>query len=513
MKKALLTTLVFLNFLTIAGQPIIKCSQVNIGKNLTTGKDIKATQYAFQDRIYDVNIDTTLQKFTIQLRKITSNEKYYKNTGYLVSLDVSSKKIQWWEKINYVQNNIEQYENVLFWTISGGTTTRKDLNTGDKMWTTKVVIFATIPNLNISLGYKFNSFSGQLSKDVSCIDLITGKVLWEREIDNRYNWNGIEAIDDTTIIIKSSGLHYVNLKTGKGWDYIANTGVNNYAKTVGVNAAGVALGLLTGTFVLNTGPDLVSNLVSNLANDSLHLYFASKDYLTCLSYNGNIKWKVALPKETSQSNIFYDSTKVYLINEGLAQYNGRECNYGKPYIAAFDKATGQQHYLSIFDFKKNPLLNFVIGDSIDLLFSGRLVRFSLKTGKYNDAKYNYQQVGNFKYLVDMFDTFVTTNSTFQNLHSLDSGALYIASDIGKVVKLKSNLQFDKTIEFDKLYTSKAKFNKYQFLYNNEKVIVINDLNHKIAEFSMGREIFILQNKLYCINKNTITELVLDKEFN
>jgi len=512
--KKIFTAILFFKAFIVAGQPVINNSVVNVGQNLITGKEIQAAKYEFQDRIYNSRLDTTFQSLTLQLRGIKSNGKYYNNNGELAVLDLKSKEIKWSKEINYGITEIEQYDGVLLWNEGLGSTTRLELTTGNTLWNSKVVVFATIPNLNISIGYKYNSFLQDLSNNLSCIDLSTGKVLWERPIDRSYGWNGIENLNDTALIIKSSGLHHVNLKTGLGWDYSVKTGMKDYSKTVGANVAGAVLGLLTGSFVVTTGHDLVGNLVSNIAIDSLNYYLASKDYLTCLSHEGIVRWKVALPKETSHSNLVLDSTRVVVINDGEAEYNGKTCNYGKPYIASFEKKTGMQEFVTIFDLDKNPLLEMISAkDSVDLFFKDRVMQVSLKNGSFNKVDYDSEKIGNFEYSVAMFRTYIKSDSTFQTLHSIDPRAMYLKSNKGKIVKLNQHLSFDKDIAFDELYSWRAETDKYIFLYHDNKIVVLNNLHKAIAELNIGKKIFILDNKLYGIDSNAITEIELDKEFN
>jgi len=117
-------------------------------------------------------------------------------------------------------------------------------------------------------------------------------------------------------------------------------------KLIGANVAGLALGLLTGTFVVSTGHDLVSNINSDIASDSLNHYFASKEYLVALNLNGKVVWKTKLPTGTSSSTLFYTKDTIYMINMGEAKYNGRTSDYGKPYLAAYDKKTGNQLFMN-----------------------------------------------------------------------------------------------------------------------------------------------------------------------
>lgn len=511
MNKTVFITLLLLHAILVAGQTARSNTGVIVGTDLMTGESITGTTYEFNERIYDCQPDTTFRTLTLQLRGLSKNGKYLNNKGVLASFDLNSKDINWTREVYFVNTSIEQYNGMLFHNVGYGSTTRVEMTTGKDLWNSKVLIYSTIPDLNIAFGYKYNSFAQTFSEKLSCVDLTTGKVRWERKIDKSYGWDGVVNLNDTAILLVASGLHHLNLETGKGWDYEVKTGVKDYSKTVGANVAGAVLGLLTGSFVISTGHDLVSNLVSNVVTDSLHIYFASKDYITCLSHDGSVKWRTELPKETSHSTLFVDTSKVYLINRGEARYNGKECNFGEPYMAIFDKNSGYELALSLFDLKKNPLLSYVAGkDSFELIFKDRSIRYSLKNNDYKTILYDAEQTGEFEYDVSKFATYIKSDSIIQSLHEFDPRAIYFMSNKGYVVKLNRNLEFERKIELSELYVYKGTHQSYTFLYHDKTLFVINSTGKVVAELNVGKTIFIHKDKLYTVDANVLTEIPLNR---
>lgn len=514
MKKTLMIILLFFTTIAISAQMVSKDSLEFVGLNYLTGQKIYAPEYEFKNLIYDTQLDTTFNTLTLQLRDVKSNGKYYKNSGQLAVFDLASKEIKWSFDINYMNTEIEQYENVLLHKVRIGSTSRIDLASGAKFWNSKVAVYVTIPNLNIGLGYAYNSFLQEFSNNLSCIDLSTGATLWERKIDRSFGWNGVENINDTALIIKAAGLHFVNLKNGNGWDYDVKCGIKDYSKTVGANVAGVALGILTGSFVIATGHDVIGNLVSNLLSDSTCIYFASKEYLTCLTHYGKVLWRTELPKETSHSNIMMDSAKIYLINDGEALYNGRKYAYGKAYYAAYDKITGAEQYLSLIGADKSPLIEFITEkDSISLIFKDKIVEFSTETGISKTSKFPTEQFGSIDYDIARHGVFIKTDSVFQSLHDYDPLAFYVKTNKSKVLKLDRYLHVEKEINMDDLCILKIRNENFSIVYHNDKALILNRQNKAIAELNTGRKFFVYKNSLFSINKNTITEIDLKEMLN
>lgn len=495
----------------VASQSIRTNTGVIVGTDLMTGESITGTTYEFNERIYDYQPDTTFRTLTLQLRGLSKNGKYLNNKGLLASFDLNSKDINWTREVYFGNASIEQYNGVLFHNVGYGSTTRVEMTTGKDLWNSKVLIYTTIPGLNIAFGYKYNSFAQTFSEKLSCVDLTNGKVRWERKIDKSYGWDGIVNLNDTAILLVASGLHHLNLETGKGWDYEVKTGVKDYSKTVGANVAGAVLGLLTGSFVISTGHDLVSNLVSNVVTDSLYIYFASKDYITCLSYDGRVKWRTELPKETSHSTLLIDSTKVYLINRGEAKYNGRKCHFGEPYIGVFDKNSGYELSLSLFKLKKNPVLSYIAGkDSFNLIFKDRAICYSLKNNDYRTILNDAEQTGEFEYDVSKFATYIKSDSIIQSLHEFDPRAIYFMSNKGYVVKLNRSLEFERKIELSELYVCKWINESNSFLHHDNTIFVIDNAGKVVAELNLGKRIFEYQDKLYAVEANVLTEIPLNR---
>src|SRR5690606_1196566 len=89
------------------------------------------------------------------------------------------------------------------------------------------------------------------------IDLITGKPIWQREISREYSWNDVFYLNDSILLIAAAGLHTLNIFDGTGWDYNTITGKKDYTASAIGTGLGIVAGLLTGTYAVSTGHNLV----------------------------------------------------------------------------------------------------------------------------------------------------------------------------------------------------------------------------------------------------------------
>ena len=508
-KTIAITFLVFVS-MTVFAQTVTTSSKQVVGKNIINGKEILGIKYQFSDPIYNCKCDTANNRFIIQLRGIDG--KHYKNNGSVLVFDLKTQQILWFKELNYAKQEVEQYENVLFIT-SEKKIERINMTTGETMWTTNCRLLSTIPNLNISLGTKYNAFMDKYEK-IKAIDLNTGKISWERGIDYNYGINGVMNLNDTAIIFKAAGLHQMNLKTGKGWDYDAVTGTFDYRKTVGANVAGVALGLLTGAFIVSTGHDLVSETISNVASDSLNYYFASKEYIAAINHAGKLVWKTKLPSETSSSTLFYKKDTIYMINFGEAKYNGKTVDYGKPYLGAYDKKTGNRLFMNIRTESKNPILEYLLSkDSVELYFRKGVGKYSLRNGySTKDISFDEKETGNLSYEVSHSIIYTKSDSTYKNLSEQNPKSMFFMTTKNNVVQLNENFEIERTIKLNDLYLKKLKTENCVYLYLDKSISIINKDHLKIGEMNLGENLMKIGNKLYEINENYITEIELDKEY-
>ena len=194
------------------------------GKNLTSNKEIVGTEFIFPERIEKSYLETESNRITIELRGLLFGGSFLKNNGQVVLYDLNNKKTIWNKSINYQYYSINQTGKSIFKTGMNKTYCLNFEN-GENLWKAKNTLAYINPELNIGIGHT-PYFSGYLFNDNTFegIDLLTGNSIWEKQIDQTYGLNDIFMLNDSIAIIVASGLHSVNLKSGKGWDYNAITG-------------------------------------------------------------------------------------------------------------------------------------------------------------------------------------------------------------------------------------------------------------------------------------------------
>lgn len=473
-----------------------------IGRNYVTDNDITANKYEFSERIHDYYIDTLARRITLQLRGISANGKYLNNTGQLVMYDPGAGSVKWAKKINFQSSRIQQYGSMIIFT-SAGRSFSLDPQTGSNEWEIRNAIYYVNSDHNIGAGYhptKQNLLQG--------INLKDGKIVWSRQINREYGWNGLKLLNDSTALLAAAGLHTINMKNGGGWDYDAVTGDKDYGSTVAANAAGLALGLLTGAFVMTTGYDLVRDLVSNTLIEDDLIYFADADKMNCLDTNGGVKWVYPFTKNSlSKSALFSMGDTLYLLNYGFAFMGARKLDYGTPFIKAFDKWNGESVFITEVGGEKTQIVDYMRDDNDIwiLLPSNRLIRVSLADGSvvcerlFDPAKY-----GELHYLVG-FGTYEKTYAGFKPLVLGDNDKIYVGNS-DTVFEFADEVGEGRIIKVEELYRLCLNTGKYKFLSRKDGTIVIDDEEKEVARFDMSGNVFKVGHRLYEVKNNILTEM-------
>jgi len=468
-----------------------------IGKNVVTNSVIKGVEYYFPKCIHNAYVDTTSGLFSVQLCKLSRSKGLLKNKGELVVCNLSDGKVRWEKKVFYHTSRLQQCNNNIIHTIDH-TSYCLSANSGEKLWELKNSISYADPICKVGVGYKNKDFIGY-PNIIQGIDLADGTVLWERKIKKEYGWNEILNINDSVRMFVAAGLHTVNLKNGRGWDYKAVTGEENYTADKDI-ASGVA-GVVASSNV-GTGSNTAVGVVSNIIIDNLDIYIASKDKISRINKrNGNVIWSCPLQTDlTSKSSIFVEKDLIYIVNYGYAFMQCRQIDYGIPFIAAYEKNTGKQIYFSEVNLKEQPILGFQnIDDKLMLLFSDKVAEYSLETGvKLSEKEIDTYRYGKLKNFVGDHVYIANDNDSYVSLPLSDKTMSYISTTKGEILVLDSKFNIVDKINYGKLSICYLKTDKLTFIVKGNKTIIINLEGKRVAELFLTSNTILKGDKLYDI---------------
>ncbi|WP_029035097.1 PQQ-binding-like beta-propeller repeat protein [Salinimicrobium terrae] len=496
--------------------PEVLSNSKEVGKNLLTMQPVRANEYTFQDRIHDFQVDTVNDRITIQLRGLSKNGKWLDNRGRVVRYDTEGKRVLWSKKIIYQTEHLEQTGGVTLHS-TGRKSYSLDNATGKELWEIKnFLLFADAVD-KIGIGYKIQPLKAK-ENTLEGIDLTNGQPIWQREVSREYGWNEVFYLNDSTLLISASGLHAVNIFDGTGWHYKTVTGKKDYTAAAVGTGLGIAAGLLTGTYAVSTGHNLVRDVVSNVLVDSANIYFASRKELVRLNKKGEVLWQKGLPDDmTSKSMIFRSGDDLVMVNRGFASMGYRQLDFGTPFIAAFDIHSGNQKYLKNVGTGKKDIIKAVdLKDGeLSLVFNDQVSKFSVEDGQLiGNKKFDTEVYGELNYFIGE-QVFVEKDNSYQSLLNIDPSKHYLYTGTGRILILDSNLELVDEIktETEDIYVNYLNREDKRFLAKENRTFVIDTNGKTIAEFSASGNSIFLNGKLYDAQENGFLEIDLDNIIN
>jgi hypothetical protein len=516
----------------------------NLGKNYVNNSDIVGVELKFPDRIHDYFIDTSTGFLTAQLRGVVNNGRQLSNTGNILQYDLKNKKIAWSKPIDYQKCRLLKYdERLMFNDINECYSI--DAKTGASFWGVQDSIFLSTVNLekNIGFAYKFREKKGY-TNELLGIDFSTGKQMWSRNINKEYDWNDCFYLNDSTFMVAAAGLHTINIYTGTGWDYNTVTGkmvkINKedlyysdysggYAYPV-YSSGGIVAGLLFGIVgaliytaiadhkstnqnqnpIPTSNTALIRDFVSNTLIDSAFCYLASQEQLVKLDqHSGEIIWKYPFKKNwASKSVLFMDDDFVYMLNFGYALRDDVKLYYGKPFIAAFDKQTGAQKYISIF--KSGVFVDYkLIDNDVYLLFRNQIIKYNLETGTQIAKKiYSKESLKEMIYFAENNILTINKEGEWWYPPQNDLSNLYMNTNQRKIIAIDNQLKEYKSISYKDDFYYFLHYSDHDFITNDKKTFIINNDGKIIAELEVSSNAFIIDNILYDRRYNSFVAIDL-----
>lgn len=475
--------------------------------------------------IQSVEADSTGTFLLVQGRDLNKKETGVKNSGDIWMILLPEKKVLWQRPINYfVQQARLTDQGVSF--VSKDKYFLLDLRTGKEIWTGKKMIpYSMNAEDNILLAYKGSTMNG-ISKQLQGYDMLTGALLWKRELSHQYGWNESLMLDDSTRLIVSDGLHTVRLSDGTGNDFPMRTGVDDYRSAAAIGALGIVAGVLTGTGFFPYGNNVVVELVSNvLADDSL-LYVASKEQLLCLDRQLKMKWGYPIPEDAgSCSRIFIKGDRLYMINYGYGyRDNLRNHSYsyaqsklrakiGRPFMASFDKKSGKNlcfHFLS--DEKEMVEDSWFDTDNecVVLSFADRISRIPFDADSVEEHRWDTGTNGKIiRLLKRPFVLKDTDGSGFREYNlTVGNPAFFLYTDKNEIFETDQSLHVRRSFPIGELGLFERLGNGYSIVDYRGMAFLLDSRGMEKARLRISSDRFVIGDKTYAfsLDRKTIIEL-------
>ena len=335
----------------------VTCENRFVGRDCVSGDSIPAVLYRFNRRVERIPVlDTVAGRAIVQFRDITKNGKYLEPVGPMISMELSDGAVLWQRDIGYIFGHTWIDEELIVETDLNKSR-RIDPETGTDLWEKKIRLYALPDDWSgaepkIGLGYA--QIMGARGEKAQGFNLADGSTLWKRPLNFQSGWSACDMVSDSVVLVQADGLHLFNLYTGQGWDYEAVMSAP-YDKRIALQV----LGFASSSFATG-GAYMIKELHSNVILSDSVLYWASREEIAAFdSIDGHVLWKTRLPEKAgSRSNIFETDTSIFVINRGVAVFLNRYIEYGRPFLAAYEKTTGRISMLQVVDQRRCRIMDY-----------------------------------------------------------------------------------------------------------------------------------------------------------
>lgn len=317
--------------------------------------------------------------------------------------------------------------------------------------------------------------------------MLTGNIIWEREIDRTFGWREMFPLNDSTMIISGSGIHSLNFKDGKGWYIKQKSGKDK-------------LNLWTGT-------KRFYNLGSNIVRDTIDktMYQAAEEIIK-FDETGKTIWRRDLPiKEMSKMYLWEDKSSLYLLNTGGSEEaNLGYSHIGKPYFMSIDKKTGDKLLKTYIELSKK---DYVIDvkyngpENIQVLTKNELYGLDFLNGKIKSKITLLKDIfGKHKSLIKA-ECYTLQNGSFVSL--LDEFEFGIHNQKEETLHFLSENRKFTNLTFDEVYIKRELVKDKLYLYHSieKNSFLLDEQGQKIAELDMLNRPSIMNDKLYSVKDN------------
>lgn len=292
-----------------------------------------------------------------------SNNKVIHETNYILPEKAIIKKVDYEDSQNslYIEYSDNKGKKILVLDTKSDTTKWTSLSNMtealinneflilyDKKYNRKIFDLSTgnlIRNNIESYIYTLNDGKALIlsPKRYSLIEMQTGKTIWgvpgQEWVGNRE-----EYYNDSTYYIIAEGIHALDLKKGKKWEYLISNSYKNVGKEIAIQAGLTCLAVLGGGHSYRTyKPDITMNMNSAPLFTDDELYFVAKNKIVCLEkLTGQVIWENTFEPELEAMNLYNVSEEeIALVGLGRKTVNNHYMLAEPPTIRLIEKSSGE----------------------------------------------------------------------------------------------------------------------------------------------------------------------------
>lgn len=370
-----------------------------VGVRLIDSTAVEATYLDFGRPIYDMVAGPQKDYLLVLFRDTNKKKTAWKNKGEIGMVSLSDKKLLWTQPYNYMWPAVRLTSYGVMLSNNAGKVAMLDLQTGVSVWQQEFSIVQVDDSMGVALAY------GKGSQHLHGYRLTDGRELWDIKVPHYYNWgwDGVVRVDSTRLLVVNDDVMLFDELTGKNYTYAAKTGVDDVKGAllqglVAIAGASAGMALGAGYYYM---PMIEKNVITKLYADVIRCdslyYFSDRRNVVCLDSRFQTVWEHELPSKTAaRSVLLADDSLLYMLNMGYGLKNwGMPKKMGRPFIAAFDRRTGQQQFMNMLTMRKDMVADAMLtGRGVYMMFDdGLAYKADMRDSVVSITPWNQKEYG------------------------------------------------------------------------------------------------------------------------
>jgi hypothetical protein len=460
---------------------------------LYDGSQITVKTFSFNYSIYDKQMDTAHHCIYFTVREKDASGKFYRNNGNQFAWDTKKDTIRW-------ANDVRKFDitnmNEPLMISSDVNTSKFNKTTGLEQYQHATKLVYVDEKYKIGLTYSI-PVKPTDKKILKGVNVENGTQLYTTNVPNDFDWAEAVKANDSILLISSSGLYGVNIRSGKTWSVTDVTGEKNTKKLIQSIMNPNAFRVKQPSFLESQSEDVITQICSNILMNGENVFFAGRNKLYSVEVNsGKVNWELDISKfTTSKSALFIHDGKLFMLNLGVANFKENQIVYGAPFLLQADMGTGALNFNNPLPMFSYPV-DYQIGNDLVLAGRNNLYFINLSDGKFfNEIDVNELRYGNFAEFVDGNDFYVEKEGYFVPLNFINDNVVYFHSSHGKVYGVEGGrIQYE--FHESELYRYDARFSGFKLIKQKFKTYVLNQNFELVGVLDMEDNSTIAGDKLY-----------------
>ena len=533
MKRMLIVLCAGLFFGLVAAQrrlPGAEVVSLVVGRAVADSGAIHAMCYTFPAYVRHWALDSASTTVVIESREVDRKVTRYRGPSIIGAYDLTTGRCKWTKPVagTHVDLNDELIMQVDY---KRRRTSCFNAGDGSLRWSVDDLLYEFDHDRKVGIGAldkggKYDAWTGQRMSPpgyvFSAYDLSDGRRIWTLEVPVCYEWRWFPVADDSLQILGASGLRAFDPRTGRGWEYEAQTFREDYPLASALMYAESDRARRAREYLSShpavaspSGNALVLGLwADHILVDSVSVYYASRDELIRLDHAGQPVWRAPLPPDmTATSDLWMADSLLLMVNYGYARTVYGRTGYGRPYIAAYSPYDGRQRYMKMVSTEIDPIREYYFtGDTLCAITNHKAAKYFLESGETMASReLDTTGMGALDFIINRRAYVPSEDSSrFIPLAESDPEKLFLCTNRSKIVTLDDGLHVEQVRDMRDLYLLVDKSDDHRIVCKGDTAMLLDYRGVPVARFAASSGLVRVGTQVYDLEGDRLTIIDLSR---